>query len=63
MGLGSSLKVIGAGIAWRTLGRSGQALIEAFQHGDEQDRTLAGMSLVKAGRTIGRPDRRCHQPG
>lgn len=56
MGVGSSLKVIGAGIAWRTLGATsaGDSLIEVFGSGDEQERTLAGMSIVKAGeRSIG----------
>jgi hypothetical protein len=51
MGVGSSLKVIGAGAAWRTVGAAsaGNALIEAFTTGEEQERTLAGMSIVKAG--------------
>lgn len=51
MSVGSSLKVIGAGIAWRTFGSqsAGMALIETFTSDDEQDRTLAGISLVKAG--------------
>jgi hypothetical protein len=51
MGVGSSLRVIGAGAAWRTLGTesAGNALIDAFTGGDEQERTLAGMSIVKAG--------------
>jgi hypothetical protein len=55
MGVGTSLKVIGAGVAWRTVGAesAGDALIESFLSGDEQERTLAGMSLVKAGeRTV-----------
>lgn len=51
MGVGSSLKVIGAGVAWRTVGieSAGEELLEAFTSDDEQDRTLAGISLVKAG--------------
>jgi hypothetical protein len=51
VGVGSSLKVIGAGAAWRTVGAqsAGNALLEAFNGGDEQERTLAGMSIVKAG--------------
>jgi hypothetical protein len=49
--VGSSLKVIGAGVAWRAVGSNaaGSALLEAFSSDDEQDRTLAGMSIVKAG--------------
>ncbi|HLF61465.1 MAG TPA: hypothetical protein VI980_09840 [Acidimicrobiia bacterium] len=56
MGVGSSLKVIGAGVAWRTAGveSAGRNLIQAFGSDDEQDRALAGMSIVKAGeRSIG----------
>ncbi len=56
MGVGSSLKVIGAGVAWRTVGieSAGEGLLEAFMSDDEQDRTLAGISIVKAGeRSIG----------
>ena len=56
MSVGSSLKVIGAGVAWRTVGNesAGEELLEAFTSDDEQSRTLAGISLVKAGnRTIG----------
>lgn len=51
MGVGSSLKVIGAGVAWRTVGieSAGEELLEAFTSDDEQDRTLAGISIVKAG--------------
>ena len=51
MGVGSSLKVIGKGIAWRTVGAesAGDDLIQVFESGDEQDRALAGMSIVKAG--------------
>lgn len=51
MSVGSSLKVIGAGVAWRTVGSktAGKELLEAFTSDDEQDRTLAGISLVKAG--------------
>lgn len=51
MGVGSSLKVIGAGVAWRTVGAksAGDNLLRAFASADEQDRTLAGMSIVKAG--------------
>ncbi|HET9261305.1 MAG TPA: hypothetical protein VFP42_14380 [Acidimicrobiia bacterium] len=51
MSFGSSLKVIGAGVAWRTIGMesAGQELLQAFRSDDEQNRTLAGISLVKAG--------------
>src|SRR3970040_624641 len=51
MGVGSSLKVISAGVAWRTVGAesAGDALLQAFGSGDEQNRTLAGMSIVKGG--------------
>lgn len=51
MSLGASLKVIGAGIAWRTTGsaRAGKTLLDALSGDDEQERTLAGMSIVKAG--------------
>ncbi len=56
MGVGSSLKVISAGMAWRTVGAksAGDTLVRAFESGDEQDKALAGMSIVKAGdRSIG----------
>ncbi len=56
MRLGASLKVIGAGIAWRTVGSAagGEALLEAVTGDSEQERTLAAMSMVKAGdRSIG----------
>ena len=51
MGVGSSLKVISAGVAWRTVGAesAGDALLQAFGSGDEQTRTLAGMSCGQAG--------------
>ena len=52
----SPLKVLFAGTAWRTFGSNdaGQTLLEAMSGGDEQERMLAGMSLVKAGdRSIG----------
>jgi len=60
MGVGSSLKVIGAGVAWRTAGieSAGEELLEAFTSQNEQDRTLAGISIVKAGeRSIGLIDK------
>lgn len=51
MSLGESLKVIGAGVAWRTFGSeaAGKTLLEAVAGDDEQERALAGMSIVKAG--------------
>ncbi len=51
MSLGSSLKVIGAGLTWRAAGTrgSGETLLQAVSGDDEQTRTLAGISLVKAG--------------
>lgn len=55
MSLGDSLKVIGAGIAWRTVGSegAGYTLLDAFSGDSEQEKALAGISLVKAGeRTI-----------
>lgn len=51
MSVGGSLKVIGAGLAWRTVGSeaAGYSLLEAFSGDDEQEKMLAGISLVKAG--------------
>ena len=51
MRLGASLKVIGAGIAWRSArsARAGETLLEAVSGDGEQERTLAAMSMVKAG--------------
>ena len=51
MSLGSSLRIMGAGVAWRSVGTkaSGETLLQAVCGDDEQKRTLAGMSLVKAG--------------
>lgn len=47
----SPFKVLLAGTTWRMLGTSnaGQTLLEAMSGDDEQERMLAGMSLVKAG--------------
>jgi len=56
MNLGRSLNVIRAGMVWRAVGSdaAGAALIDAVSGDDEQVRTLAGMSLVKAGeRSVG----------
>jgi hypothetical protein len=55
MSLGGSLKVIGAGLAFRTIGSegAGYTLLDAFSSDDEQEKMLAGISLVKAGeRTV-----------
>ena len=47
----SALRVIAAGIAWRLFGshNGGSVLLRAMAGDDEQNRMLAGMSLVKAG--------------
>jgi hypothetical protein len=53
--LGGSLKVIGAGVAFRSVGSegAGYTLLDAFSGDDEQEKMLAGISLVKAGeRTV-----------
>ena len=44
-------KVMMAGVLWRTFGltRSATTLLEAFADEHEQNRMLAGMSLVRAG--------------
>jgi len=44
-------RVLLAGLTWRLLGtqRSATVLLQAFTQGDEQNRMLAGMSLVRAG--------------
>lgn len=51
MKLGRSINVIRAGVAWRAFGSDGAGvtLLEAVSGDDEQERMLAGMSLVKAG--------------
>lgn len=51
MSLGGSLKVIGAGVIFRTTGAdgAGYTLLDAFSGDDEQEKTLAGISIVKAG--------------
>ena len=50
-GTSSSLKVLMAGTSWRLFGsrRAAETLLEAMSGNDEQNRMLAGMSLVKAG--------------
>ena len=44
-------RVLVAGMFWRLFGtrRSGALLLDAFTTGSEQNRMLAGMSLVRAG--------------
>jgi len=51
MSLGGSIKVMSAGMMWRTFGAelAGRALLDAMEGDDEQERMLAGMSLVTAG--------------
>jgi len=50
-GMSSSIKVLIAGASWRLFGsrRAGEILLQALSSDDEQNRMLAGMSLVKAG--------------
>lgn len=50
-GTSSSLKVLMAGTSWRLFGsqRAAETLIEAMSGDNEQNRMIAGMSLVKAG--------------
>ena len=60
MSLGGSLRVIGAGLAFRSIGSegAGYTLLDAFSGDDEQEKMLAGISLVKAGeRTVGLIDK------
>ena len=47
----SAGRVIAAGFSWRLFGsrRAGATLLQAMSDNDEQNRMLAGMSLVKAG--------------
>ena len=47
----SSLQILAAGVSWRLFGsrRAADVLLEAMNDDDEQQRMLAGMSLVKAG--------------
>ncbi|MCP4307663.1 MAG: hypothetical protein GY788_22875 [bacterium] len=51
MGFVSSARVLATGAAWRMTGMTwaGRSLIDDFVHGDDNERTLAGMSLVQAG--------------
>ncbi len=50
MGVGSSMRLLGAAVTWRSTGLpgAGRALARALS-GDEQQRTIAGMGLVQAG--------------
>ncbi|MBT8086819.1 MAG: hypothetical protein KJO46_02235 [Gammaproteobacteria bacterium] len=49
--MSSSLQILTAGVTWRLFGsrRAADVLLEAMNGDDEQQRMLAGMSLVKAG--------------
>ena len=51
MGFTSSARVLAAGAAWRVAGPewAGRTLVQALGHGDDDARTIAGMSLVRAG--------------
>jgi len=51
MSFGRSANLIRAGFTWRAFGSSGAGatLLDAMAGDDEQERMLAGMSLVKAG--------------
>jgi hypothetical protein len=51
MGFTSSARVLATGAAWRVAGAAwaGRSLIDTFVHGDDDERTLAGMALVQAG--------------
>jgi hypothetical protein len=51
MDLGRSANLLRAGLVWRAFGSSGAGatLLDAVAGDDEQNRMLAGMSLVKAG--------------
>ena len=50
-GTSSSVKVLAAGASWRLFGaaQAGETLLDAVSGEDEQNRMLAGISLVKAG--------------
>lgn len=55
MGMVASLRLVGAGLAWRTAGpkSAGRLLLETTRSDDEQERMIAVISLVKAGdRTV-----------
>jgi hypothetical protein len=51
MGAVRSVRVLAAGATWRLTGlaSAGDALLDAVAHGEETDRTLAEMLLVRAG--------------
>lgn len=49
--MSSSLQILAAGVSWRLFGtrRAADTLLQAMNSDDEQQRMIAGMSLVKAG--------------
>jgi hypothetical protein len=51
MGAAASAKLLAAGAAWRAFGvpSAGRSLVRALVGGTENEETLAGMLLVKAG--------------
>jgi radical SAM superfamily enzyme with C-terminal helix-hairpin-helix motif len=51
MGAGSSAKLLAAGSTWRLTGldAAGRSLVSAIVDGGEDEQTLAGIMLVKAG--------------
>ena len=51
MGSASSAKLLAAGSAWRLtgLGSAGRTLVAAVARGEEDEQTIAGIMLVKAG--------------
>ena len=51
MGAASSAKVLATGSAWRLTGRraAGRRLVDAVNHGGENEQTIAAMFLAKAG--------------
>lgn len=55
MGLASSARLLAAGVVWRRTGaRTAGASLARALNGDEQEQTLAGMGLVRAGvRSVG----------
>lgn len=50
-GPGRSFSLLREGFAWKRFGRAaaGRHLLETLEGGDEQERMLAGISLVRAG--------------
>lgn len=51
MGAASSAKVLATGLAWRLTGHAaaGRTLVDAVNHGGENEQTIAAFFLVKAG--------------